>query len=73
MQTITVLEESKLVDTELLGLYAILLGLLAAAGTLDAASELLRAVPHFSDDRALTLLSLLQLMERSTWPRARAG
>lgn len=33
MQTISVIEEAKLLDTELLGLYAILLALLAAAGT----------------------------------------
>lgn len=32
LQTISILEQSKLIDTELLGLYAIMLGVLAAAG-----------------------------------------
>ena len=67
LQTINVIEEAKLIDIELLGLYIIFIGFLAAIG------EVLKIFYDFYVMPSLISQVFMQLMRPITLPLARDG
>lgn len=67
LQTINVIEEAKLIDIELLGLYIIFIGFLAAIG------EVLKIFCDFYVMPSLISQVFMQLMRPITLPLARDG